>query len=174
MMALFNNIFHCSCFATFNLLQMHTRHVDLVIFVSFLCMSGKKQLCSCAVSIRLGWARRFPWANSRHSYWKGHVSTRYVCVCKVEFLGISTSDSAMIILKKKKLMTFITKLSLSTLYIYIYLYTKNTCIYICIYTHMHLLIGHILVLNYLTVSLLAWIFWYVLPLYITDNEGISL
>lgn len=43
-----------------------------------------------------------------------------VCVCKVEFLGISPSDRAMMILKKRNLMTFNTKLYIYTICIYIY------------------------------------------------------
>lgn len=91
-------------------------------------------------------------------------------MCKVEFLGISTSDSSMIILKKRKLMTFITKLSLClSLHIYIYVYMKY------IYIYIHALINR----PYFGPKLLDSVPFSMNLLIcftvdITDNEGISL
>lgn len=88
-----------------------------------------------------------------------------MCVCVGwNFLGISPSDRAMVIFKKRKLMTFITKL---------YIYTHNTCV--CVYIYIRACINR----PYVGPKLLDSVPFSMNPLIcftinITDNEGISL
>lgn len=111
---------------------------SVLISISLPCVSGEKATVFLlfsytdilqSVRIKLGWTFIFHRANNRCSYLKVMQALRVcvcLCVCKVEFFwGWSPSDRAMMILQRRKLMTFITKLYIYAIHVYIYIHTHT-------------------------------------------------